>query len=345
MLNRTKSLVFIIFIIFAFSSCKFELPTSPNSLGEEEKNGAIKTWDPYIGVHPFGFDAGLQQQHLLKLIQAGVLRGVRMGNLGNPETQRFVNWFQFQGVEVLGLFDNKFLREPNVCQILSQIIAQNQGIKVIEIGNEVRGFVNMSPEEYMRIATLLFYYAKQYHPDVKLAIGAVAGNGSSADDLRRMIDAGLDQLCHDGLEIVPIHFYSRESTRLQEFKSQIDKLPASTRIWITETNDMPPSWNTQIGYITEMYPKFGSVKAERKYFYTFAEESASEFSLVRGLVDGGPILYSPLMNLLIGADETNSALIDTTINPVFLENMLLMPPDKKREKNPVRENPRKRKQQ
>ena len=85
------------------------------------------------------------------------------------------------------------------------------------------------------------------------------------------------------------------------------------------------------------------MRAERIYWYVFSEPS--DFSLVKGLVDGGAVEYSPLMNLLIGANKIDSTLTDTTINPVSPENMLLMPPDKKRERNPVRENPREKKQQ
>jgi len=312
MLKKIELLILIVLIVGCFSACKLDLPTSSDSPDNTKRNddAAKAVWDPYIGVHPFAGDAGIQQPHLLKLIQAGALRGTRLGNLENPEIQRFAAWFQSHGVEVLGLFENEHLRNPNVCQIFSQHVAQNPGVFVWEIGNEVQGFANMSSEEYMQIATPLFYYAKQNHPQIRLAIGAVAGNGSSADDLRRMIDAGLNQLCQDGLEIVPIHFYSWNSTRLAEFRSQIVRLPISTRIWITETNDMPPSWDTQIGYVAEMYPRLRSaLRAERIYWYVFSEPS--DFALVKGLANGTPADYSPLMNLLIGTvNATSSVSVD-----------------------------------
>jgi len=324
MLKKIELLILIVLITGCFSTCKFDLLTSTEFPDNTEGSGNIATkatWDPYIGVHPFGCDAGIQQPYLLKLIRAGALRGIRLGNLQNPEVQRFAAWFQNQGVEILGLFDNEYLRNPNICQIFSQHVAQNPGITVWEIGNEVRGFpecgfVGFTPEEYMQIAMPLFYYVKQNHPNVRLAIGAVAGNGSSADDLRRMIDAGLNKLCQDGLEIVPIHFYSWKSMRLAEFQSQIARLPISTRIWITETNDMPPSWNTQIGYVTEMYPKLKSaLRAERIYWYVFSEPS--DFALVKGLADNRPVEYSPLMKLLIEEPDSNSAMPTTVLSPEF----------------------------
>jgi hypothetical protein len=265
-----------------------------------------------------------------------------MGNLQNPEEQRFAAWFQSQGVEILGTFNNEYLRDPNVCQIFSQHVAQDPGVFVWEIGNEVQGFANMTSEEYMQIATPLFYYAKQNHPQIRLAIGAVAGNGSSADDLRRMIDAGLNQLCQDGLEIVPIHFYSWKSTRLAEFRSQVSRLPISTRIWITETNDMPPSWNTQIGYVAEMYPRLrNALRAERIYWHVFSEPS--DFSLVRGLADGASVEYSPLMNLLIGATDSSASITadDFGNSPEFLPGMMPELPGRvsRGEREPSRHNP------
>lgn len=331
MLNKLKFLIFAILIIFAFSVCKFKLPTSPDT---EESNNSIKTiWSPYVGVFPSGIRENIQQPHLLKLIQAGVLKGVRLGWLDNPDAQYFARWFQGHGVEVLGLFENKFLRDPNVCQIFSQQVRQNSGITTWEIGNEVGGFINMSPEEYIKISTKLFYYVKQKHPYIILAIGAVAGNGRSADALRRMIDAGLDKLCQDGLKIVPIHFYSWESTRLQEFKSQIARLSAHVRIWITETNSMPPSWNTQIGYVEEIYPKLkNSLRAERIYWYVFAENRdfhGGEFSLVKGLTDGPPIEYSPLMKLLIGDASISST---STSTSTISQNDYLDRKEKKKKK-------------
>lgn len=131
-----------------------------------------------------------------------------------------------------------------------------------------------------------------------------------------MIDAGLDKLCHDGLEIVPIHFYSWQSSRLAEFKSQIARLPLTTRIWVTETNDMPPRWDYQIGYVEEIYPKLRkSLRAERIYWYVFSMPPSSfypyqNYSLVAGLAEQGEVEYSPLMNELISAPNDELSIPD-----------------------------------
>lgn len=170
----------LITFIFLLVGCQVDLPHSSSSPSASE-SVVKEIWDQYIVVHPFGSE--IQQPHLLKLIQSGALRGVRLDVLDNPEIQHFALWFQSHGVDVLGLFENEHLRKPNVCQIFSQHVIQNPGITTWEIGNEVAGFIAMSAEEYTKIATILFYYVKQNHPNIRLAIGAVAGNGDSADEL------------------------------------------------------------------------------------------------------------------------------------------------------------------
>lgn len=346
MLNKSKLLILTIFTTFSvFSACKFTLPTQSDSPNAGETNMVRAIWDPYVGVHPFGCDQNIQQPHLLKLIETGALRGVRLGNLDNPEVQRFAKWFQGHGVEVLGTFDNRYLRDPGICQNFSQHVAQNPGINVWEIGNEVSGFIGMQPEEYMKIFKNLYYYVRQNHPNVVIAAQAPGGNGAGADEFRRMIDNGLDKLCEQGLQLVVIHFYSWKSTRLSEFKSQISRLPSYVRIWITETNDMPPSWGKQIGYVKEIYPKLrSSLRAERIYWYVFSEPS--DFSLVKGLADSSPVIYSPLMNALIGTNEIDSSVPAITDDSNFPEMLPGTPPELPpgtNPNNPSRKNPRDRK--
>jgi len=308
MFKRVKFLIVLVVPIIFFMVCNFDLPNnsinSSDNSSDSIENELTKSWDPYVGVHPFNCGTEGQQPHLLKLIKAGKLRGVRLWNLDNSDVQRFALWFLENDIEVLGVLENEYLKNPNLCQIFEQHILQNPEITTWEIGNEVTGFINMQPEEYMRRFKKLFYFVKQNYPHIILVSEGVAGNGNAADLLRRMIDSGLSKLCEDGLRVIAIHFYSWKSLRLEEFKSQIDKLPISTRIWITETNIMPPIWSEQVDYVIEMYPKLrDSLRAERIYWYVFAEGrdfNDGEFGLVKGLVENElPIEYSPLMEALI----------------------------------------------
>jgi hypothetical protein len=312
----------IVLIAGCFSACKLDLPTSSEFSDTEKENTVKAIWSPYIGIHPFSVYENIQQPHLLKLINAGALKGARVElRLDSSFLQYFVNWLQGNGVEVLGHFWSGYIAQwhqgiistEEFLGVFDQMVLNYPSINIWQIGGELAGgptFNGIAPEEAMTIFRSLFYHVKQNFPHITLISPAVEGNGRGADRLRRMIDAGLGKLCEDGLSIVSIHFYSWDSTRLAEFKSQISRLSAHVRIWITEVNDMPPHWNTQIGFVKEMYPKLKrSLRVERMYWYIFSEGRdfyGGEFGLVKGLADGPPLEYSPLMNLLIGNTDSSS---------------------------------------
>jgi len=296
--KEKKFFVLFLLVVFLAASCtKFELTTPSdvlNNPSSKDYSAIVNSWDSYIVVHPFNPE--IQKPHLLKLIESGVLRGVRLERSDIPDIQNFARWFISHGVEVLGLFENEHLSEPNVCQIFSRRIMNNRQITTWQIGNEVQNFVGMGAKEYVSILRKLFLYTRQHHPHIVIASQASVGTGKGADTLRKMIDAGLDKLCYEGLPIVAIHYYSHTTTRLDELKSQIARIPISTRIWVTETNIR--DWNQQIGYVQKVYPMIRSLRVERIYCYVFS--GRNDYSLVKGLPDGLPAEYSPLMKLLSG---------------------------------------------
>ena len=361
MLKKIELLILIVLITGCFSACKFTLPTSSKLSDAEAENAVKAVWSPYVGIHPF--DPNTQQPHLQKLINAGALRGARVELRIDINTSSFIDWLQSSGVEVLGHFWSGYVDWWNrgtistggFLEIFDQTVRQYPGVRVWQMGGELTGW-KVSPEKAMELFKALFHHVKQNYPWIILVSPATAGNGSSADDLRRMIDAGLDKLCQEGLEIVSIHFYSWNSTRLAEFQSQVARLTISTRIWITETNDFPPNWSTQTGYVAEMYPKLRSaLRAERIYWYVFSEGRNfhnGEFGLVKGLADYPPVEYSPLMNLLIGAGNTNLSVSDAAldnfgVSPEILPDMTpRLPPGMNRDADkPSRHNPRERRSQ
>lgn len=326
MLKKIELLILIVLITGCFSVCKLDLPTS-SELSDTEKENTVKAiWSPYVGIHPFSVYDNIQQPHLQKLINSGALKGARVElRVDTSFLQHFVNWLQGNGVEVLGHFwsgyveqwHNNIISTEEFLRIFDRVVTQYPGINIWQMGSELTGWHGVEPEEAMELFKILFYHVKQNCPYITLVSPATEGNGNGADRFRRMIDAGLNKLCEDGLSIVAIHFYSWESTRLAEFKSQISRLPAHVRIWITEINEMPAHWNTQIGFVKEMYPKLkSSLRVERMYWYIFSEGRDfydGEFGLVKGLADNPPIEYSPLMNLLIGNTKISST-CDTTLN-------------------------------
>lgn len=323
----SKKILILSLVAFLAVSCKFDI-VGPSKITEDSTASVLANWDPYIGVH--AFNTAIQKPHLEKLIQAGQMSGARL-DIDSPESQELSRWFSSRGLEVLGIFPNKYLRDPNVCQIFSSKVSLNGNINYWEIGNEVSGFINMNPEEYMKIFKKVFYYAKSHHPNITVINQPPPGNGGGADNFRRMIDAGLDDLCRDGLEIVSIHFYSESSTRIHEFKQQISRLPINTRIWITEANHLPGDWSKHIEYVNKVYPQLrNSLRAERIYWYVFSERS--EFSLVKGLADGLAAEYSPLMNILVGETSTSTISNTDDYNYTTLEDPESIPTHHRRTK-------------
>lgn len=304
-------------LIFSLFSC--DLPTTPSkSYSEEQETSSVRSiWSPYIGVHYGNEDKILQIPTLLKLADKGMLKGVRVDlRAGDTNLHYFLKSLPAK-IKVIGIIDNHELRRPDLNSYVSRIIAEfGSRVDVIEVGNEVSGFIGISPEEYMEIFKPLYHYVKKnYH--VTLAAQSPVGNGEGADRLRRMIDAGLDKL--ENLEIVEIHFYSYRSTRLPEFKSQITRLPISTKIWVSETNMMPPGWSKQIGYVEEIYPRLkSSLRAERIYWYVLGlpkDMPNNEYALIRWW-SGQPetVEYSPLMKELIGNDTSSKTCQPTDTN-------------------------------
>lgn len=294
-----RKLILFTILLTPLTACNFGL-TSPSNPGDVRS-----TWSPFVGVHPFSPIERPQQPHLQKLIDAGQLRGVRAGaDITNTHLNVLYDFLAGNGVDILAIFPNEYLRSPNVLEIFAQHVSAFPSVNTWEIGNEVGLFITMEPEEYMPIFKKIFYYAKENFPNVTIAAEAPVGNGGGSDVLRRMIDLGLKDMFDDGLTIVTIHFYSWRSTRLEEFKSQIARLPPQRRIWVTETNQdaAKPSWEEQISFVNSIYPLLrNNLSAERIYWYDFAE--CGEFALVKGLPDScrtDPPIYSPLMNALLG---------------------------------------------
>lgn len=316
MLKKTRLLILSVLILFVLTNCDFNRPTGPSHYSEyftESEVADVKlNWDPYVGVHPFGIYENTQQPHLEKLINAGMLRGVRLENLDDPVAQSLAMWFHNYEVEVLGLFENEYLRNPDICQIFTQQhVVPNPRVKVWEIGNEVDF---MTPEEYIRIFKELYNYAKINHPDIILIPHAPSGTHGGAEIFRRMIDAGLDKL---ELPIIAIHFYSTESLDgLANFRSQLAKISISTRIWITETS--AGDWAKEINHVRKMYPQLRSLGVERIFKHVFSEGcKEGGNSLVKICESADFVKYSPLMKLLIeepGASTVASGPESTSIN-------------------------------
>lgn len=305
-MNRLKKLGLPLLFILFCSGCKdcqpdILNPTGPSGpSGPSDPSTVRQIWSPYVGVHPYGACES-QKPYLAKLIRAGMLKGVRMEGLENPGIQQCASWLSSQGVEVLGLIDQKnYLRDPDFNRLFGSWVQQNPSVRVWEIGNEVQGSTDgrgaMSIQEYMPIFKSLFYYAKANHPQVWVA--------PQSDGLGEMLDNGLDQIIRDGLPIVTVHYYDYKKTiSLESLQEQIARVPGTVQVWITETGDN--SWPTQVSYVQTNYPRYqGTLRAIRIFWYVFSEcpENGGDFSLIKGLPGqcAAEPTQSPLFSALTG---------------------------------------------
>jgi hypothetical protein len=288
---KKMSLIFI--LLFCFMACYKTL--------DEDDVLDLSTWSPYVNVHDFGFN--LQAPYFSKLVDAGVIKGIRTGKL---ESGAISSWMFGGQIEVLGIFDNEHLRNANVCEMFERYTRSYPHIQYWEIGNEVEHFIDMSPEEYMIIFDKIYKASRGLN--VTLLSQAPFGNIDGSKIFKRMIDAGLDKYPDI---IVALHFYAFDSKAIHYFAGQVHRLPLSIKVWVTEAGIN--QFSKHISFINQIYPDIvNSLRAERIYWYVFSE--CSEHSLVSNLAPActGSVMISPLYHKLIEGkikDSSNSSSI------------------------------------
>ncbi len=286
-----------------------ENPAAPSAVTFPRNSGATSAWSPYLGLHAFNWEANIQQPHLVKLLDAGMVRGLRV-DVNGPHIPSVVAWAQGHGVQdVLGIFGNEHLRSPNVVDHFDAVVAANPAITHWEIGNEVELFIQMDVAEYMPVFMALYEHAKVKHPELVLIPHAPVGGGSSVDIIDGMMDQGILKLANDPdinrrLQVVSIHIYSFESAFIYKVKRQLQRLPATTEVWITETGLNAADWSAHPEFVATWYPRLRDLlRASRIYWYVFSE--CTNFSMVKGLSPTcpEPIAYSPLFTELTGSSS------------------------------------------
>lgn len=283
-----RSLMVLVAIVLC--ACGDRLVTAPTV-------AALAAWSPYLGVHQFDWRLNRQQPHLAPLMDSGSVRGIRVDYVPTA-TERVAQWALARGAEdVLAILPNESLRD-SPCEALASAVARAPSAQYWEIGNEVSHFIDMTPEEYAGIFSIVADCAAMKHPDIVVMPAAPIGNAGGQDFLRRALDAGLLRLAVAGrLPLLAIHYYSTESSLLYGIKQQIQRLPPLTEVWVTETG--VDSVDRHLPFVEREYPRMRSaLRATRIYWYVFSDCSA--YSLVRGLEEhcGDAITYSPLYEVL-----------------------------------------------
>jgi hypothetical protein len=280
----------IALILFLFSCYKIDI--------NEVDVLDMSAWSPNIGVHNFSLEQ--QKRELEALVRSGNVECVRVGWLGN--SGELANWLHSRGIEVLGIFENEFLRDPNVVEIFHSQVKRYPYIKNWEIGNEVEHFIGMSAQEYMWIFDKLYQASRDW--GITLLSQAPFGNIDGAKFFEAMVNNGLDKYTDI---IVAIHYYGYASEAIHRFSTQVHRLPLSVDVWVTETGIKNQS--KHIGYVNEIYPDIrNALRAKKIFWYVFSE--CSEHSLVSNLCSdcGGNVTPSPLYRLLVEsvADRKNN---------------------------------------
>ncbi len=272
--------------ILTFSlGCNGNQGSSPTGASAVNNSGVRSAWDPYLGMHPFDtHNHSPQEGYLDRLVSIDMVRGVRM-DIPDGALVPLVNRLMAQQVDVLGIFPDQYLREDNAPERFIALARMYPQVKVWEVGNEVGLFVQMSPEEYVPIYLRIYAKAKRELPNLEILPQPPASGEGAVRIFGKMLDLGVLDLANNPdpsfrLGIVSLHFYSDKSTYIYEMKSQLERLPADTEVWVTEAGIN--RWSDQVQFVEVNYPRLrGLWRASRIYWYVLAE--CSEFALVSGL--------------------------------------------------------------
>jgi len=261
---------------------------------------ALTEWSPYLGVHIFDWALNVQQPYLQPLMDHHAVRGIRVEYVG-PETEMAAQWALSNGADdVLGILPDAMLK-PDACAALQTVAGSTPSVRFWEIGNEVQLFITMTPQEYAPIFAAAVACVADKDLDIVVIPAAPVGNMGGQDFLRGALDAGILKLANDGrVPILALHYYSTGSNFMPDITRQIQRLPANTEVWVTETGVDDQA--AQVGFVQAQYPRIhASWRATRIYWYVFSE--CSGYSLVSGLASScksTPPSLSPLYSLLKG---------------------------------------------
>ncbi len=263
----------------------------------------LEIWSKFLGIHTFSWHENLQQPHLDPLFRAGLVRGIRLDY--TPESENAARWAKERGADVLCIFSNDLLREPNIEELFDYVVVSNPSVDYWEIGNEVGNFSGMDPEEYMPIFLRLHEHVQKNHLGLVIIPYAPVGGNKGAKSFEIMMNNGLQDLTtrqRGGIKVISLHAYGNSILFYSRIKKEIERLPIDVQIWVTETG--VADFSKQVPYVLNTYPKIRTMfRASRIYWYVASE--CSEYSLIGGLASdcAGTVTYSPLYQQLINLNQ------------------------------------------
>ena len=267
----------------------------------------LSMWSPCIVIHTPGEVLQAYQKVIPELMASGALKCVRI-SVTKGEGKNFVNeWIASStGLDILWVLDNYYLFDPNIEQVVDQVMAWYPSIRYLEIGNETTTILlkngpQISIETYMGTLKRIYAYVQTRYPNVILLTQSTFGSGThGALELEKMVELGLRDMSPNKL-IIAMNVYSIASA--SHYSSVVNRLGLrkqgqSYRIWVTETGITDP--NNHIGFVQEMYPYLTNVlRPERIFWYCLYCGEAGQYGDHHGYglireVAGSSFWKSPL---------------------------------------------------
>ena len=262
-------------------------------------NESLFVWSPYVVVHTPGGALEAYQKAIPELMATGSLKGVRMGIVKGQGRNNVNAWIASTGLDVLWIFDNEYLFEPNNIEwAIDEAVALYPSIKYLQIGNETTTILpkpgpQISIEAYMAALKRIYAYIQIRYPGIILVTQSTFGSGNyGSNELETMVKLGLKEMSPSKL-IVGMNVYSLSTAN--NYSHVINGSLRGYRIWVTETGSTNP--NDHIRYVRDLYPILRNIlRAERIYWYALYEGTGHRLMDINW-----PSFWtSPLYDLLAG---------------------------------------------
>ncbi|MDO8496589.1 MAG: hypothetical protein Q7S43_04060, partial [bacterium] len=188
-MTRKSVLALISMAIIASVGCGKALSVLAPSEYSNSSNDIVASvrnnWSPYLVVHDTGEVPEAYRDVLTRLVQAGSLRGARVGidqtSINGLTNSSVINT---SGItDILGIIDNLFLFEPNIEDRIDQIFRNHPTIRYFQVGNEITTILpksgpTMTIEEYMTVFKRIYNHVQKNHPNrAMLLVQSAIGSG------------------------------------------------------------------------------------------------------------------------------------------------------------------------
>lgn len=282
--------------------------TYPENEREDIVQDVLANWSPYVVVHATGEAFDAYKDVLPKMVQAGTLRGVRIGtNKGEAFNNYVVDMIRgIPGIDILFIIDNYYLFDNNIEQVIDDAFRKYPDIRYFQIGNEITTILprpgsQITIEEYIKKFNRIYDHVQAKYPGRAILVTqATLGAGNyGAQELEKMYGLGLNRMSPEKV-IIGINCYSPAAA--SQYSGVISGPLREFRIWVTETGNTDPDLHP--AYVRTAHRELrDSLRAERIYWYAaWAGDTGSDegFGLMKQPNKFPNYLKMPLLKMLLG---------------------------------------------